>query len=456
MVESETLKRQGSRRWLLLLLLLFILITIFGTLILTSIAKVTVPTYVKFNYWELFFFAIVLLCFFYVVSTLPMLMVLGYQGTQHKMLLEKVQADLWLCGLDDRQLQARMQEYESRNNWVAFVLPMLVNLTFMWLMWVSAILPGGMGNLTKLLIQNGISLQSAFSIIAEKQSPVTWAFFGAYFYIAMIMVRRWMQSDITTNVLWKFNVRIGVSIIIGFLLMKFPFENIINSTTFYIAFIAGIVPDTVLRWLVQQMKSVVNLDGKEQIERQDSLKREVKHHIFKPSNLQQQIDGLNFWQADRLFEEGIESVQDLAMKEIPHLLIQTRFDTHLLLYWVDQALLCNQVGEDVKFFKAAYIKTASDLLHLVENGQGLEGVLQAVDDAQPQARTEANATANPEHAGPAKGHITRAMLENVVGGLQNGPNLSYIRAYWKNTSTPESRARKLEVLHQQTAINELS
>jgi hypothetical protein len=397
--------------------------------------------------WELFLFVIILLLFFYAVTTLPMLMVLGYQGTQRKMLLEKVREDLWLCGLKDRELQARIKEYGERNSWGAFLLPMLVNLVLMWLMWVSAILPGGMENLTRLLIDKGISLQSAFSIIAANLSPVSWAFLGAYFYIVMVLIRRWMQSDITTNVLWKLNVRIVVALIIGLLLMKIPPtppEKAIQAFTFLVAFFAGIVPDTVLRWLVQQMKAAVNLQGKEQVKRVGSLEREVTDKLFMPSNLQENIDGLNFWQVDRLFEEGIESVQDLAMKEIPRLLICTRFDTPLLLSWVDQALLCNQVGEDVTLFKAAYIKTASDLLQLVEHKQGLEDVLQAIHDAQPQTLPNANTTEKPEHSGRANSRITLPMLENLVVGLQNGPNLAYVRAYWHNTSTPEITAEKLE------------
>ena len=45
-------------------------------------------------------------------------------------------------------------------------------------------------------------------------------------------------------------------------------------------------------------------------------------------------------------EEGIESVEDLAMTDITNLLVKIRFDTPHLLYWVDQALLSHQAGEE--------------------------------------------------------------------------------------------------------------
>lgn len=131
------------------------------------------------------------------------------------------------------------------------------------------------------------------------------------------------------------------------------------------------------------------------------------------------------------------------MKEIPDLLIETRFDTPHLLYWVDQALLSNQVGEYTHLFQGAFIKTASDLTGLAEkNEQDLEKVLQAIQDGQ-QIRPNGPAADGAE-AGPLD--MTLGLLENIVQGLKNGPNLPYAREYWRNTSSPQRRAAKLAEL----------
>lgn len=74
------------------------------------------------------------------------------------------------------------------------------------------------------------------------------------------------------------------------------------------------------------------------------------------------IQGLNLWHQARLAEEGIDSVQNLAMSDIISLIVNTRLGLMRLLHWVDQALLCIHVGqENLEKFRKAGIYTATDL-----------------------------------------------------------------------------------------------
>ena len=124
-------------------------------------------------------------------------------------------------------------------------------------------------------------------------------------------------------------------------------------------------------------------------------------------------------------------------------MIETRFDTPHVLYWVDQALLSNQVGDQMQLFEGAFIKTASDLIDLAErDGQDLGKVLNAIQDGQ-QNRPAGQATDGAENGA---GAMTLPLLENIVEGLRNGPNLPYAREYWRNTNTPQRRAEKLAEL----------
>jgi len=380
-----------------------------------------------------------------ILATLPLLMVIGYQRSQLVTLKSKIREDLWLCGLDSRQLTSKMLAFGERNSWGSYILPAVLTMIFLAVLWNFFLMPAGQSGLSLSLQGEKLNgelfrpnLLNMLQTIADSASVITMCFLGAYFYISSVLTRRWLRSDLTTGVLWKINVRLAVAVLVGFLLAaaapgaaKADASGLDHKVLLMIGFLAGIVPETVLRWLSQQARRIISPKG------------ERKGGLFMPSDLQEKIEGLNFWQVDRLFEEGIESVQDLAMKEIPDLLIETRFDTPRILYWVDQALLSNQAGDQMQLFEGAFIKTASDLIDLAEkNGQDLEKVLQAIQDGQ-QNRPAGQATDGAENAAYV---ITLPLLENIIEGLRNGPNLPYAREYWRNTNTPQRRAEKLAEL----------
>ena len=150
---------------------------------------------------------------------------------------------------------------------------------------------------------------------------------------------------------------------------------------------------------------------------------------------------------DRLAEEGIESVQDLAMKEIPALLVKTRFDTPLLLSWVDRALLCNQVGSAIPLFRGAHILHATQLVHLARRKAGREDVLASLEQTRKnlQAWTPTESSATDSSQKPVDS-ISHEVLENIVKSLEMGPNLHYLNNYWKNVNglEPSQSAPSLE------------
>lgn len=141
--------------------------------------------------------------------------------------------------------------------------------------------------------------------------------------------------------------------------------------------------------------------------------------LFSSGELEIKIDGISYWQAERLSEEGIESVQNLATKDVPNLLIHTQFDTATLLDWIDQALLRNQVGDDpIKKFKESHIKTATDLFRQVgERRRNLDQVAQLLE-------------------------LPPEQLGNLVAALEEGPNLPYLRNYWSAISRADDTVRK--------------
>ncbi|HSF80998.1 MAG TPA: hypothetical protein VLA49_07175, partial [Anaerolineales bacterium] len=368
-----------------------------------------------------------------ILSTLPMLLVIGYQRNQLAILTAKIREDLWLCGLDAQQLESKMDAFNQKNSWSAFVLPTILILIFLGVMWSFFLMPEGAIGLRESLLKGGeLSIPGMLEQIVESPSVIFTTFLGAYFYTLMVSIRRWTRADLTTGVLWRINIRLAVALLLGFLLAAPTTKE--GSVSSYLlpvlGFLGGIVPDTVLRWLTQQARKAFSPEDRNM------------GGLFRSSNLQEKIEGLNFWQVDRLFEEGIESLQDLAVKEIPDLLINTRFDTPLILYWVDQALLSNQAGGQWHLFQAAYIRTASGLMELAGEDQGgLAQVLKAIQDGQGNRPNEQG-----DRAENGTYTMSLPLLQNIVVGLRNGPNLPYAREYWRNTSTPQRRAAKLAEL----------
>lgn len=352
----------------------------------------------------------------------------GYRGLQGDQLTLKVADDLASCGLRERQLHSRMQDYQDRNSFSAFLLPMVVNLVLLVIFWATTLLPHGISGMLDYLNDGGtlkISIAAMFPRIAADAAPTVWALLGAYFYVVTVIVRRWMQSDLTTSVIWKLDVRLVVTFILGLLLTHLaagPERDLtaIGPYAAACAFTVGIVPDVFLRWTSQQLKRLGNVDS------------DLDGRLFAPSDLQRKIRGMSFWQVDRLADEGIESVQDLAMKDIPTLLITMRFDTPLLLSWVDRALLCDQVGELLPIFQRAFVNSATAFMSRAEAGGNIDALLRALASAE-NALRPADTLSGATGAGAEPG-ITTEQLANMLCGLRHGPNPGHLQVYWSRVN----------------------
>ena len=408
-------------------LLVFIGMTVFTT---HRVASHTVAEAVALpgtaDATQVYFFAFMMMTILILFTTLPVLMIIAYQGLQGDTLTAQVSASLSLCAVNDEQLKQRIQEYEERNSLTALFLPSVVNLMIALVIWQNALLPGSTVDLIQRMGNSATtpwSLALSLAQGATEITPLTWALLGAYFYSINLIIRRWMLSDLTANVLWKVNVRLVVTFVLGMLLIALSgatsLAHALGPTIAGTGFMIGIVPDLFLRWLSQQLKRLGSIDPQ-----QDGL--------FATSELRRKIEGMSFWQADRLAEEGIESVQDLALKEIPSLLIRTRFDAPLLLNWVDRALLCSQVGQDLELFKDAHLYTGTDLVAAVQRPRGMDSLLQSMTDAAASGTTKTG-TAGPTSA-TITPTITAATIANIISGVSNGPNLRHLTTYRKNAS----------------------
>ena len=186
------------------------------------------------------------------------------------------------------------------------------------------------------------------------------------------------------------------------------------------------------------MKAVFNVAG-------DPSLAEWAAGVFRPSELQQKIGGLSFWQAERLREEGIDSVRNLAVKEIPDLIVKTRFETARLIDWVDQALLCAETGDlvTIESLRAVGVHSASDLLKIWTSGepgqrQLVTTWLMAVQERMVHKKETLSAKSLALADDPRWQQAGICLLSNVVAAVQVGANIQYVLTYWNNSPRPEA------------------
>ncbi len=350
------------------------------------------------------------------LTTLPLLLIITYQQTAATWIWPKIEKDLFLAGIstvDD--LDEREKDFNQRNGISAFVWPTSALTLFLLILWGLTIAPNALTGFSSALTLGEPLSRHYLSLDGKKfieyminnATLITWGFLGVYFYLLTVLTRRWRLNDLTTGLLWDLNARMVIVIIVGLLLMAaWPDAPIL------VAFVAGFAPDKVLGWLWSRIKALIPKSS-----------NTLQSDIFEQRDLEQ-IDGVSFWQAERLVEEGIDSIEDLATKEIPGLLINIRsVDASTLLSWVDKALLIDKVGLNrIELFSGAFIESATDFYdrcHLDSDiGKSLSEISKTIEEARNDTQDQ-------------DGRITSKRLQNLLTSLE-GPNLKFLIEYWKN------------------------
>lgn len=353
----------------------------------------------------------------------PLMMIVGYRGLRGAIRARKIAEDLALCGLDDAEQHIRLREYAEHTGLAAFFLPMLLNGLLLFIVWMIVLFPQGVGGMLDFLGKRpdaNLGIAAMYPKLAADASPMTWTLLGVYLYSILVIARRWTQSDLTAAVIWWLDIRVVAALILGLLLNRLvqaadPALSDLGPWIAAFAFLSGMLPDMLLRWLGQQLKRLF---------RDDDIP------LFAAPELQQKIPGMSFWQADRLAQEGIESIEDLAMEDLGSLLARTHFDSPLLLYWVDRALLCDAAGDDLACLDRARIVTATQLVAMVRAG-GRQRVMAALEAAHRQHLRQTVGLGGAD-GGQAPCPLSLARLSNLLVLLQTGPNLRQLLCYAQN------------------------
>lgn len=191
-------------------------------------------------------------------------------------------------------------------------------------------------------------------------SVVEWGFIGAMVFIFQDMMSRFSSRDLTPRFYFLSFVRIivsGTASVLIFtlvqavsplykievvnsipLLFKEEILTPINAKTVYwlipLCFTAGLFPAKTIGHISRSVFKWLS-------------------HISSPSFIQTEdystnisrIDGINGTIESRLFEEGVYTVQNLAMSDLAELAEKTPFNIATLLDWQDQAMLLCSIGK---------------------------------------------------------------------------------------------------------------
>jgi hypothetical protein len=434
------------------------------------------------------------LIFWILLSALPLILVYTYSTLQLREIQALSTLYMAMLGLlpnkdNAGQMHSALSIFDRRSHTKQYIIPSLFMLVLGFFMWGLVLFPRGATGILMGLSLGGEALVRAsnqgytilgipeyFEFVVINSSPITWAFLGAYFYIITGFTYRWFQFDLTVGFLWRSNVRLVVVLLLGLLMMLAGNLGLQLGETWLeadlrynenlhlrmrelgeqerliclLAFFAGIVPNAALYWLGNKLKALGDFD----------LSAAWLNQLFSPPDIQKEIDGLGFWQADRLAEQGIESVSDLATADLLHLIINTRFEARQLINWVDQAILYQQRSTKLlppSSLHEVGIWRASDLLDIwywgssypADPGQILSPEMKQEMEARRSRLVKTLLALKPQLSQEeckAQELLIANTLENIVNGIEVGTNINYICTFWRNDT-----AAKRQELHPQVA-----
>jgi hypothetical protein len=200
------------------------------------------------------------------------------------------------------------------------------------------------------LLQDGLEPLGSISISGTPPAPaeaLRFGFIGAYVFILQGLVRRYFQVDLKTHAYVAALARV---IVVAALLTTLgpALDSQPRAAVAAFAFLVGIFPELGFR-LMKQAASVV---GRWVARIPDEERYPVTD-----------LDGVNLWSRARLFEEGIEDMQNFTTANLVDLMLNTRVPINRLVDWIDQSFLYLRVGKtDRDDLRRLGIRTASDLL----------------------------------------------------------------------------------------------
>jgi hypothetical protein len=135
------------------------------------------------------------------------------------------------------------------------------------------------------------------------------------------------------------------------------------------SFLAGFVPNTILRLVREVAEKGVGLRRARRRARSDHPDDDFAEDT--PLTV---LDGMDIYERTRLEEEGITGVQALSRHDLIDLILSSRIPVPRLIDWLDQALLYQHAADDIKILRKRGIRTATDFLQVYADEEALRAL----------------------------------------------------------------------------------
>jgi hypothetical protein len=204
-------------------------------------------------------------------------------------------------------------------------------------------------------------LPSFQDLFRPSPTPMTMGFLGAYFLAVQVTLRGYVRGDLKPKTYNVITVRILMAVILAWAAQALWGTN---QVVLALSFIAGILPNTVLRRIRDVGGSGTLLrQVRDRPKAEDGGGQKAEKDDLQVQSPLSQLDEVDVYERTRLEEEGITSVQALARHDLVDLILSSRIPVPRLIDWVDQAILLQHVPERAaQRLRGLGIRTATDYL----------------------------------------------------------------------------------------------
>jgi hypothetical protein len=169
------------------------------------------------------------------------------------------------------------------------------------------------------------------------------AFLGAYFFAVYLVLRGYFRGDLRPKIYNQITARLVTVVVIAYLInVLLKPSGAVENLWWAVAFLAGVVPITVLRSFGLLMSSLL---GDLPLTK-DGWLHDAFARTFATPRALTKIDGIDIYESARLESEGITDVPSLATRDLVSMMVDTRMPVERLVDWSDQAMLVLLVDED--------------------------------------------------------------------------------------------------------------
>jgi hypothetical protein len=217
-------------------------------------------------------------------------------------------------------------------------------------------------------------LPSFQDLFRPSPTPMTMGFLGAYFLAVQVTLRGYVRGDLKPKTYNVITVRILMAVILAWAAQALWGTN---QVVLALSFIAGILPNTVLRRIrdvggpstvLRQVRDRPKAEDGGGHKAQDGGRQKAEKDDLQVQSPLSQLDEVDVYERTRLEEEGITSVQALARHDLVDLILSSRIPVPRLIDWVDQAILLQHVPEyAAQRLRGLGIRTATDYLQASAN-----------------------------------------------------------------------------------------